>query len=292
MNSDETISWGELLEATAVSLGNEQEARWLCEHASGLDRVEFDLALSDLVSERCGLALQKLVGRRLAGEPLQYVMSRWAFRHLDVLVDQRVLIPRPETELVVQVAIDLMRDAQQKIDRKLRIADLGTGSGVIGLAIASELPLASAEVWLTDLSDDALDVARANLAGLGLVDGDVRIAQGDWFLALPSELKNSFDLVVSNPPYIALYDPNVESIVRDYEPHLALFAGSDGLDAYRQIISQAGQWLVSGGWLVLEIGHEQGAEIRTLLNENSFRDIEIRQDYSQRDRIAVARKNS
>ncbi len=292
MNSDETISWGELLEATAVSLGNEQEARWLCEHASGLDRAEFDSALSDLVSERCGLALQKLVGRRLAGEPLQYVMSRWAFRHLDVLVDQRVLIPRPETELVVQVAIDLMRDLQQEIDRKLRIADLGTGSGVIGLAIASELPLASAEVWLTDLSDDALDVARANLAGLGLVDGDVRIAQGDWFLALPSELKNSFDLVVSNPPYIALYDPNVESIVRDYEPHLALFAGADGLDAYRLIISQAGQWLVSGGWLVLEIGHEQGAAVGELLRQNNFSGVEIRQDYSQRDRIALARKNS
>ena len=125
---------------------------------------------------------------------------------------------------------------------------------------------------------------------MGLVDGDMHIVQGDWFSALPSELKNSFDLVVSNPPYIALYDPNIESIVRDYEPHLALFAGSDGLDAYRQIISQAGEWLVTDGLLVLEIGHEQGSEIRNLLSENSFVDIEIRQDYSQRDRIALARK--
>ena len=173
----------------------------------------------------------------------------------------------------------------------MRIVDLGTGSGVIGLALASELPLASAEVWLTDVSNDALDVARANLAGLGLVDGDVRLAQGDWFSALPSELKNSFDLIISNPPYIAVYDASVESVVRDYEPHLALYAGTDGMDAYREIISQAGEWLVTDGLLVLEIGHEQGSEIRNLLSENSFVDIEIRQDYSQRDRIALARKN-
>jgi len=292
VNSDETITWGELFKRTSVDLGSEQEARWLCEHASGLDRVEFDLALSDLVSERCGLALQKLVGRRLAGEPLQYVMSRWAFRHLDVLVDQRVLIPRPETELVVQVALDLMRNTVQKIDRKMRVVDLGTGSGVIGLALASELPLGKTEVWLTDISNDALDVARANLAGLGLVDGDVRLAQGDWFSALPHQHKSSFDLIISNPPYIAIYDSSLESVVRDYEPHLALYAGTDGLDAYRQIISQAGEWLVTDGLLVLEIGHDQGVEIRNLLSENSFVDIEIRQDYSQRDRIAIARKNS
>jgi release factor glutamine methyltransferase len=202
-----------------------------------------------------------------------------------------VLIPRAETELVVQTALDLMRDAQQKIDRKLRIADLGTGSGVIGLAIASELRLASTEVWLTDISNDALDVARANLAGLGLVDGDVHIAQGNWFSAIPKELENSFDLIISNPPYIAVYDASVEPIVRDYEPHLALYAGSDGLDAHREIISQASDWLATDGWLVLEIGHDQGASVRELLNQNGFGSVEIRQDYSQRDRIALARKH-
>ena len=291
MYSDETITWGELFEKTLLDLGNEQEARWLCEHASGLDTSEFKSGLSELVSERCGAALREMVRRRLSGEPLQYVMQRWSFRHLDVLVDPRVLIPRPETELVVQVALDSMRDTVQEINRRVRIADLGTGSGVIGLALASELPLASAEVWLTDVSNDALDVARANLAGLGLVDGDVSLAQGDWFLALPSELKNSFDLIISNPPYIAVYDASVESVVRDYEPHLALYAGTDGMDAHRHIISQAGEWLVTDGLLVLEIGHEQGPEIHNLLNENSFIDIEIRQDYSRRDRIALARKN-
>ncbi|GDX34488.1 protein-(glutamine-N5) methyltransferase, release factor-specific [Actinomycetes bacterium] len=290
MNSDETITWGELCQKTSVDLGSEQEARWLCEHASGLDTSEFGSGLSELVSQRCGVALREMVRRRLAGEPLQYVIKRWAFRHLDVMVDPRVLIPRPETELVVQVALDLMRATQQKIDRKLRIVDLGTGSGVIGLALASELPLASAEVWLTDISNDALDVARANLAGLGLVDGDVHIAQGNWFSALPKELENSFDLIISNPPYIAVYDASVESVVRDYEPHLALYAGPDGLDAHREIISQSSDWLATDGWLVLEIGHDQGASVHELLNQNGFGTVEIRQDHSQRDRIAIARK--
>ena len=289
MVSDETITWGELLQVTAVELGNEQEARWLCEHASGLDRVELDAARDEVVSQRCGVALRAMVARRLTGEPLQYVMKSWAFRHLDVLVDNRVLIPRPETEVMVQAALDLAREMISKTNSKLRVADLGTGSGVIGLSLASELPLGSNEVWLTDLSADALEVARANLAGLGLINGDVRVAHGSWFAALPSELKNSFDLIVSNPPYIALYDPSVESSVLNHEPHLALFAGSDGLDAYREIVSHSGEWLATDGWIVLEIGHQQGDAVRELLAQNSFKQIEIRKDLAGRDRIALAK---
>ncbi|MDA2969211.1 MAG: peptide chain release factor N(5)-glutamine methyltransferase, partial [Actinomycetota bacterium] len=276
MVSDETITWGELLQVTVVELGNEQEARWLCEHASGLDRVELDAARDEVVSQRCGVALRAMVTRRLTGEPLQYVMKSWAFRDLDVLVDNRVLIPRPETEVVVQAALDLAREMISKTNSKLRVADLGTGSGVIGLSLASELPRGTTEVWLTDLSADALEVARANLAGLGLINGDVRVAQGSWFAALPSELKNSFDLIVSNPPYIGVYDPSVESSVLNHEPHLALFAGSDGLDAYREIISHSGEWLATDGWIVLEIGHQQGDAVRELLAQNSFKQIEIR----------------
>lgn len=289
MVSDETITWGELLQVTAVELGNEQEARWLCEHASGLDRVELDAARDEVVSQRCGVALRAMVARRLTGEPLQYVMKSWAFRHLDVLVDNRVLIPRPETEVVVQAALDLAREMISETNSKLRVADLGTGSGVIGLSLASELPRGTTEVWLTDLSADALEVARANLAGLGLINGDVRVAQGSWLAALPSELKNSFDLIVSNPPYIGVYDPSVESSVLNHEPHLALFAGSDGLDAYREIISHSGEWLATDGWIVLEIGHQQGDAVRELLAQNSFKQIEIRKDLAGRDRIALAK---
>lgn len=289
MVSDETITWGELLQVTVVELGNEQEARWLCEHASGLDRVELDAARDEVVSQRCVAALRAMVTRRLTGEPLQYVMKSWAFRDLDVLVDNRVLIPRPETEVVVQAALDLAREMISKTNSKLRVADLGTGSGVIGLSLASELPRGTTEVWLTDLSADALEVARANLAGLGLINGDVRVAQGSWFAALPSELKNSFDLIVSNPPYIGVYDPSVESSVLNHEPHLALFAGSDGLDAYREIISHSGEWLATDGWIVLEIGHQQGDAVRELLAQNSFKQIEIRKDLAGRDRIALAK---
>ncbi len=289
MVSDETITWGELLRVSAVDLGNEQEARWLCLHASGLDRAELDAARDEVVSERCGVALRAMVARRLTGEPLQYVMKSWGFRHLDVLVDNRVLIPRPETEAVVQSALDLAREMIGETKSKLRVADLGTGSGVIGLSLASELPRGTTEVWLTDLSADALEVARANLAGLGLINGDVRVVQGSWFAALPSELRNSFNLIVSNPPYIGVYDPSVESSVLQHEPHLALFAGSDGLDAFREIIAQAGEWLVTDGWLVLEIGHQQGDAVRELLAQNSFNQIEIRQDLAGRDRIALAK---
>ena len=106
---------------------------------------------------------------------------------------------------------------------------------------------------------------------------------------MPSELKNSFDLIVSNPPYIALYDPSVESSVLNHEPHLALFAGSDGLDAYREIISHADEWLATDGWIVLEIGHQQGDAVRELLAQNSFKQIEIRKDLAGRDRIALAK---
>jgi release factor glutamine methyltransferase len=113
--------------------------------------------------------------------------------------------------------------------------------------------------------------------------------QGSWFAALPSEQKNSFDMVVSNPPYIGLYDPSVEASVRNHEPHLALFAGTDGLDAYREIITQAGEWLMTDGWLVLEIGHQQGDAVHELLTQNNFTQIEIRQDLTGRDRIALAK---
>lgn len=292
MVDDSAVTWGDLLGEVADVLNNQQEARWLCEHASGFDASEFDTCLTALVGERPGIALRRMVARRIAGEPLQYVMSRWAFRHLDVLVDKRVLIPRPETEVVVSAALEITNQIFADAARKIRIADLGTGSGVIGLSLASEMPRGATEVWLTDLSTDALEVARANLAGSGLINGDVRIAEGSWFAALPSELKRSFDLIVSNPPYIADNDPTVEPIVREHEPSMALFAGRDGLDAHREIISQAAEWLVIDGWLVLEIGHQQGEVVREMLSLHNFKQIEVRQDYAGRDRIALGQKKN
>ena len=149
--------------------------------------------------------LDAMVARHLAGEPLAYVLGHWSFRHLDLAVDRRVLIPRPETEVVAGVALELARG----LARPLTVADLGTGSGAIGLALADELPLDGVTVWLTDASADAIDVARANLAGLGRRGRNVRIAIGSWFDALPAG--TTLDLAVANPPYVADDSPDVEA---------------------------------------------------------------------------------
>ena len=284
MTTDAGTTWRELLAETQATLGSKQDARFLCEHAAGLDAAEFTSALGEVVSQRMGGYVQEMVRRRLAGEPLQYVMGRWAFRHLDLLVDARVLIPRPETELVAEVALEAARAVQPS----RVVVDMGTGSGAIGLSLAHELPLAGTTVWLTDVSPDALDVARANSAGIGRNGANVRIAAGDWFAALPAELAGTVDVLVANPPYVAEDDVDVEDIVSRHEPHIALFSGNDGLDAIRAIAAGVRHWLRPGGVLVLEIGHQQGVAVRDVLAAHGLRDVQIRGDLTGRDRIAVA----
>ncbi|NDG10401.1 MAG: hypothetical protein EB111_00905 [Actinobacteria bacterium] len=140
-------TWREVLADTQDALGSEREARLLCEHAAGLDASEFSASLDEAVTQRMALHLQEMIRRRLAGEPVQYVMGRWAFRYLDLLVDRRVLIPRPETEQVAEVAVQFARTVSPRV-----AVDLGTGSGAIGLSLAHELPLDGTTVWLTDNS--------------------------------------------------------------------------------------------------------------------------------------------
>ena len=274
-------AWSE----TAVAIDNRHEARWLCEVATALDGDEFVAELDSLLTERMVAHLDAMVARYRSGEPLPYVLGRWAFRHLDLAVDRRVLIPRPETELVAEVAIDLAgaRPAPRAV------ADLGTGSGAIGLSLALELPLEGTAVWITDVDPDALAVARANLAGLGRSARNVRVGEGSWFEALPDPDEQRFDLIVSNPPYVATGSADLASSVAAWEPSGALFAGDDGLDDIGQIIDGAGRHLTSGGWLVLEVGHDQGDAVRTLLADRGFADIEVRADLAGHDRIAVAR---
>ena len=284
MTTDAGTTWRELLAETQATLGNKQDARFLCEHAAGLDAAEFTSALGEVVSQRMGGYVQEMVRRRLAGEPLQYVMGRWAFRHLDLLVDARVLIPRPETELVAEVALEAARAVQPS----RVVVDMGTGSGAIGLSLAHELPLVGTTVWLTDVSPDALDVARANSAGIGRNGANVRIAAGDWFAALPAELAGTVDVLVANPPYVAEGDDDVEDVVSRHEPHIALFSGNDGLDAIRAIAAGIRKWLRPNGVLVLEIGHQQGVAVRDVLAAHGLRDVQIRGDLTGRDRIAVA----
>jgi release factor glutamine methyltransferase len=225
-----------------------------------------------------------MVARRMSGEPLQYVLGHWSFRRLDVMVDRRVLIPRPETERLVDLALDTARG----MDAPRVIADLGTGSGVIALSLAAELPLEGTTVLATDVSTDALDVARANLAGIGRAAVNVSLWSGDWCAALPAAYRGAIDVIVANPPYIAVADPAVEAIVVDHEPHTALYSGADGLDAIRTIVAQAPHWLSARGRLLLEIGHEQGAAVRAMLAGAGWREVTVHADLTGRDRFVTA----
>jgi release factor glutamine methyltransferase len=168
------------------------------------------------------------------------------------------------------------------------VADLGTGSGVVALSLAAELPLDGTTVLATDVSTDALDVARANLAGIGRAAVNVSLWSGDWCAALPAAYRGAIDVIVSNPPYIAMADPAVEAIVVDHEPHTALFSGADGLDAIRSIVAGAPQWLSARGRLLLEIGHDQGDAVRTMLVAAGWRDVDVHADLTGRDRFVTA----
>jgi len=219
---------------------------------------------------------------------LQYVLGSWGFRYLDLLVDSRVLVPRPETESVVEFALaelDAMRSAAE--GRSLVAVDLGTGSGAIGLSIAFERE--RVDVWLTDVSDAALAVARANLAGLGRAGTRVTIAEsGVWFAALPEYLRGSINLIVSNPPYVADGD-ELPAVVRDWEPTSALFAGADGLDDLRVIVAEAPGWLSPAGSLIVELAPTQAREFAALARHAGFDGVEIRQDLAGRDRTVICR---
>lgn len=243
--TSEYLTWRRLWNETTENRGDRVEARWLCEHASGADGVEFDEILDEHPSTRALAHLDAMLARLATGEPLQYVMGRWAFRHLDVMVDSRVLIPRPETELLVDIVVEHCHKRRTS-QYRFRIADLGTGSGVIGLSVLSEMPTDSCEVWMTDSSDDAINVARANAAGIGRAATWARFAVGSWCDALASDTRGTFDVIVSNPPYIADDDAEVDDSVRRWEPPSALFSGPDGLDDVRVLASQAPQWLTTG----------------------------------------------
>jgi release factor glutamine methyltransferase len=287
---DGTISWRQLWDDTAPLTGR-PEARWLCEEASGAFGDEFLDVLDEPVTERSIAHLDAMLARLRDGEPLQYLLGHWSFRRLDLLVDRRVLIPRPETELVAEVAIAFAREQLAAgAPRPLVVADLGTGSGAIGLSFAAELPRGAVEVWLTDASADALDVARANTAGLGMAGASVHFGHGSWFEALPAELCCSLAVVVSNPPYIAHDDPGVADGVRTWEPASALFADDDGLADIREIARGAAMWLRPGGRLVLEIGAGQGAAVADVLAAAGLADVDVRRDLAGRDRIATAHK--
>ena len=278
-------TWSELLDEAAGVLGSKPDARRLVEEASGLEGAELVLALNDTVPARSGAYLTRMVERRAAGEPLQYVIGRWGFRRLDLMVDRRVLIPRPETEQVVAWALDEARALQVS---ELAVADLGTGSGAIALSLAVELGPDVTEVWATDISADALDVTQANLAGIGTWAAPrVRVAEGSWWEALPETLAGRLHVVVSNPPYVADDEP-LPAEVESFEPALALRGGREGLDAIRTIVAGAPRWLRRPGVLVVELAPGQAGAAVELARAAGAARAEIRADLAGRDRALVA----
>jgi release factor glutamine methyltransferase len=285
-----TVSWRTLWsETAAIVAGGRPAARWLCETASGCDGAGFIAVLDEPATVRSVAHLDSMLARLANGEPLQYVLGRWGFRRLDLLVDRRVLIPRPETEGLVDVAIEaLQRGSTSRNGRPARCLDLGCGSGAIGLALALELPLGT-EVWLTDVSVDALDVARANAAGLGRMAGHVNFAHGDWYDALDAGLAGTFDVICANPPYVAADDPGVEDVVRLHEPHLALFATDEGMSAIRTVVHGASVWLRAGGTVVVEIGSTQADAAAATAQDAGLVDVEVRADLAGLPRLLVGR---
>ena len=285
--SESAHTWRDAVSAVAARVGDERAARWLCETASGADDVEdFRSMLDEPVGTRAAAHLEAMVTRVLAGEPLQYALGRWSFRRLDLMVDRRVLIPRPETELIVDRVLAHVR----ALGRPAVVVDLGTGSGAIGLSVLHEMPPGAVEVWMTDESEDALDVARANAAGTGRAAAGAHFAQGSWFAALPQELCGRVDVVVSNPPYVSDDDPELDRSVRDWEPNGALFAGPDGLDDLREIASSVPSWLAPGGLVIVETGHTQGGAVTELLHAAGIGDTEVLADLAGRDRFVAGRR--
>jgi release factor glutamine methyltransferase len=268
----------------------------LIEHVSGYSVAEWPAIANQQPPARAYERVMPLADRRAAGEPLQYVLGSWSFRGLDLMVDRRVLIPRPETEHVVEIALE---EAERRGLRRVRrrhlslarepemvVADLGTGSGAIALALEAELP--DVVVWATDASPDALDVARANVAGCAATR--VRVALGSWFDALPETLRGELELIVSNPPYIAEHElAGLSAEVAGFEPHGALIAGATGCEAVEHLLANARGWLVSNGVLVCELAPHQADAMAERAREHGYVDVMVHPDLAGRPRVLVAR---
>lgn len=269
-----------LLRGQAQLAGSESarlDAELLLGHVLGLSRAQLITRAAEPVSAEDARAYAELIRRRARGEPVAYLRGEQGFWTLTLKVDGNVLVPRPETELLVEWALQLADPAQD-----LRIADLGTGSGAIALALAAERP--HAHVVATDLSNDALRLARDNARRLGLERVEFR--SGSWLEPLTGE---HYDLLVSNPPYIAMGDPHLADL--RHEPLMALTDGGDGLNALREIVAGASAHLRDGGWLLLEHGYDQGPAVRGLLARAGFEAIETRRDLGGQERVSGGRRS-
>ena len=265
-----------LLEAARARV-DPAEAELLLAHVLGRPRGWLYAHADAAVAADGAGRFDALLERRARGEPIAYLCGRRGFWTLDLAVTADTLIPRPETERLVELALERL-----PLGGGARIADLGTGSGAIALALAAERP--DATVAATDASAAALAVAGANARAAGLAN--VSFHAGDWFAALPARC---FDLVASNPPYIADGDPHLREGDLRFEPPVALSSGEDGLDAIRSIVTAAPAHLSPGGWLLLEHGWTQGAAVRALLQAAGFIEVSTHRDLEARDRVTLGR---
>ena len=255
----------------------EREARWLLEAATGERIAENHARAGNLSGTLVERALE-LTRRRASGEPLQYVTGVAGFRRLELAVGPGVLIPRPETEIVAERAM-------HRLPSGGTIVDVGTGSGAIALSVADERR--DARVYATEISEAALGWARRNCANLQL---SIELAHGDLFDGLPRDLAGKVDVVVSNPPYVAVGDADtLPPEVVDHEPQEALFAGPEGLRVIADIAERARAWLRSGGWLVLEMGSDQSDAVLRLLTDGGYEEVAVHPDLTGHLRVAEGR---
>jgi release factor glutamine methyltransferase len=266
-----------VVQAATQRLGERSEAELLLAHVLDRPRSWLIAHAEDVLEEERVRQFALLVDRRVAGEPVAYLIGRRGFWSLDLEVTPATLIPRPETELLVEMTLERL-----PLNKSVRVLDLGTGTGAIALAIASERP--QAHVTATDASHDALAVAQRNAQRHSIVN--VSFVHGDWYAPLNDQ---RFDLIVSNPPYIESEDPHLRQGDLRYEPISALASGADGLDDIRRIARAAPSHLMQGGWLMFEHGWNQGNAARLLLCSMGFVEVFTAQDMEQRDRVTAGK---
>ena len=280
----------EILQQTTLSfaesgLGTPRlDAEVLLSHCLGADRTGLYSNEEEQIDEELREEFRRLVARRRQGEPIAYIVREKEFWSLSFEVDDRVLVPRPETEIIVEEVLAICKAVKGKV---LRILEIGAGSGVISVSLASELK--EALFWATDISEGALAVAERNAARHG-VSGRITFLRGDLF----APVSGSFHIIVSNPPYIPEDEfDGLPPDIRQFEPRVALVGGSDGIEVHRKLIRQAVSFLEEGGWIFLEIGAGQRRRTEQILKTvGSYDEIGFRKDYGGADRVVRARRKA
>lgn len=279
MSSESSLTCETLLNNAIEQIGGESprlDAELLLSHVTGLGRTSFRAWPEREVAPDQAQAFRELVAERVKGLPIAYLLGQQEFWSLPLKVSPSTLIPRPDTECLVETALEL------PLPENARVLDLGTGTGAIALALASEK--AKWQIMASDRIEEAVELARENSRSLQL---PITVVQSHWFDQIPA---GGFDLLISNPPYIPASDRHLNEGDVRFEPSSALVAGDDGLDDIRLLVTEGLKRLNPEGWMLLEHGYDQGEAVRDLFAAAGWRNIETRKDYGGNDRMTLARK--